>query len=268
MGNTLRVVGIIFISMVLGLTSLVVVLFTACGGFVHAGETGAVLVGVALVVLVGGVAAIVWLARGIASSRPQAGLAVGPAGAGPGFQSGPAAGVPAAPAVAARREPLVRGDLQLLVLLRVVLAVAILASLAMAAVTFTQLRGVDIAVALRIFIPTFIGVLPPALALVLLLGNPPSGAALDLAIGTSVASVLMRVVSFGRFLAVAASSVTTLPIYLLQMGIFTLADIAIVVLALLVRRRVDTGHPGRMAAAILGFIAWEWLVQMVVMLAY
>jgi hypothetical protein len=266
MGNTLRVVGIILISMLVGFTSLVLVLFTICGGFEHAEEAGVILVGVASVLLFGGIAAIVWLARGIDTRRPQAGLAVGPAlGGTPGaYPSTPAA----PPAVVTRREPLTGGDLQLLILLRVVLAVAILASLAMAAVSFAQLRGIDITVALRIFIPAFIGVLPPALALVLLIGNPPPGSALDLTIGTSIASILWRLFSLSRFLTMAYGGMPMQAVYFAQLGFFTLADIAIVVLALLVRRRVDPGHPGRMAAMILGFLLWEWLVQMAVMLTY
>lgn len=148
------------------------------------------------------------------------------------------------------------------------IAVAILASLASASTSFSTLRDADVTVAARLFAQAFIGVLPSALALVLLLGNPPAGAALDLAIGTSVASVLRRMFSFSRYVLMAYGMASSFAVWMTQMAFFTLADIAIVAIALMVRRRVDTGHPGRLAAMILGFLVWEWLVQMTVMLSY
>jgi hypothetical protein len=259
MNNTLRVLGIIGLAMLLGLTSLVLLLFAICGGFEEGPAVAATVLSVSFVIIFGGGAAIVWLGRGITPSRPHAGLAVPPAGY---------AQAPAAPAAPVRREALTGGSLQLLIVLRVVLALYILASLGMTAWTFSYLSDVTLFTALRFAVPGFINVLPAALALLLLSFNPPSGGALDLAAGTSIASLVWRTISFARFMLNAYGAVMSLPFYVLQMALFTLADVAIVGLSLAVRRKVETGNYWRIVVAAFAFLVWEWFLQMAMMLLY
>jgi hypothetical protein len=100
-------------------------------------------------------------------------------------------------------------------------------------------------------------VLPQVLALLLLVPARTAGAALDVAIGAAAAALLGRVyTSTGFLLSLYAVHGWTV---LVPPGLFTLADLAILVTAVMVRRRLDTGHLGRLAAAILGCLAWEWL---------
>src|SRR5687768_13532524 len=112
MGNVLRVLGIVAASMVLGLAGLTLALFTICGG--PESSDGAGFLAGGLAVMAGAVAAIVILGRSLASSRStQRGLAVAPV-----------AGPPVSPP-----PPLSATDRQVLVGLRVALAVYIVLSI-------------------------------------------------------------------------------------------------------------------------------------------
>ena len=84
MGNVMRVLGIVLASMLLGLTGLFLLLFTICGGL-KSSDGGGVLA-VCLLLIVGGIGLIVFLGRGITSTRAASpGLAVPPAGATPAY---------------------------------------------------------------------------------------------------------------------------------------------------------------------------------------
>src|SRR5688572_32677909 len=131
MGNVLRVLGIVAASMLLGLVGLFLALFSICGGLKSAEGSG-VLAG-CLALMAGAVAAIVLLGRGLASSRStQRGLAVAPVGAPPSSPP-PADALAAAPPVTAppaiQARPLSATDRQVLVGLRVALAVYIVLSI-------------------------------------------------------------------------------------------------------------------------------------------
>src|SRR6185436_5190773 len=139
MGNVWRILGIVTISIVLGLTSLFLLLFTICGGFRSSGGEGAGVVLVCGAIFVCGVAGIVWLGRGIAASRQApAGLAVPPAQPGGVPIAGGAQAYPAPRPVQA---PLAGTDLQLLVFLRILLVGAILFTLGASALSFLRYQG-------------------------------------------------------------------------------------------------------------------------------
>ena len=260
MGNVWRILGIVLISMVLGLTSLFLLLFTICGGFKSSGGEGAMVMLVSSAIIVGGIAGIVWLGRGIAASRPApAGLAVPPSheGVAP-HHGGFAQAVPAA-----ARAPLTGADQQLLIFLRILLVGSILLALGMAALTFVRLQGAfNTSLSFQMVFAAIIGVLPAAL-LVLTLRNPPSGVALDLIAGMAIASVLFRGGSLAVYNIVSQlASSPELATYLMRSALFTLLDVAIAGLAIAVRRKVDTTTFARLLITTAGFLIWEWLTQM------
>ena len=77
MGNVLRVLGIVVASLLLGLVGLFLLLFTNCGGLRSSEGSG--VLAVCVVLIAGGIALIVFLGRGLSSSRAARGLAVAPA---------------------------------------------------------------------------------------------------------------------------------------------------------------------------------------------
>jgi hypothetical protein len=256
MGNVWRILGIVTLSIVLGLTSLFLLLFTVCGGFRSSGGEGAAVVLVCGAIFVSGVAGIVWLGRGIAASRqaPE-GLAVSP------VQPGGAPGVAATRAVQA---PLAGTDLQLLIFLRILLVAAILFTIGASAMTFIRYQGAGFSqgVAIQLVFSSIIGVMPAAL-LVLTLRNPPSGVALDLIAGMGIAGILWRAITFTTYgiLSQLASS-PEFAMFVMRAALFTLLDAAIAGLAIAVRRKVDTSTFARLIATTAAFLIWEWLTQM------
>jgi hypothetical protein len=262
MGNVWRILGIVLISMVLGLTSLFLLLFTICGGFSSSGGEGAAVVLVTGAIIVCGIAGIVWLGRGIAAARPApAGLAVQPAYAG----DAPIPG--GAPVVAAPRPavaPLARTDLQLLVFLRILLVASILFTLGSTALTFIRYQGAGFSsgLAIQLVFSSLFGVLP-AIFLVLTLRNPPSGFALDAIAGMGIAGILFRAGSFAAFGYIRAGlAMPELAMYLMRLALFTLIDAALVGLAIALRRKVDTTTFARLLVTTAAFLIWEWLTQM------
>lgn len=261
MGNVWRILGIVTFSIVLGLTSLFLLLFTICGGFRSSGGEGAAVVLVCGAIFVCGVAGIVWLGRGIAAARQApAGLAVPPAlGAAP--IPGGAPGFAAAQSV---RAPLAGTDLQLLIFLRILLVAAILFTIGASAMTFIRFQGAGFnqGVAIQLVFSSIIGVMPAAL-LVLTLRNPPSGVALDLIAGMGIAGILWRAITFTTYgiLSQLASS-PEFAMFVMRAALFTLLDAAIAGLAIAVRRKVDTSTFARLIATTAAFLIWEWLTQM------
>jgi hypothetical protein len=262
MGNVWRILGIVLISMVLGLTSLFLLLFTICGGFSSSGGEGAAVVLVTGALIVCSVAGIVWLGRGIAASRTAPdGLAVAPACAGDGPISG---GAPAFAAPRPAQAALAGSDLQLLIFLRILLVAAILFTLGTAATSFIRYQGAGLGsgLAIQLVFSSLFGVLP-AILLVLTLRNPPAGLALDAIAGMGIAGILWRVISFGAYgmLSQLANS-PELATYLMRMALFTLLDAAIAGLAIALRRKVDTTTFARLIPTTAAFLVWEWLTQM------
>lgn len=262
MGNVWRILGIVLISMVLGLTSLFLLLFTICGGFKSSGGEGATVVLITGAIIVCGVAGIVWLGRGIAASRQApAGLAVQPAYAG---GAPPPEGTPAFPVPQASRAPLAGNDLQLLIFLRILLVASILFTLGASAFTFIRFQnaGFSPGLAIQILFSSLFGVLPTML-LLLAVRNPPSGLGLDAIAGMSIAGILFRAgtfVTYGLF-SLRSGGVGLLE-FIGRLAIFTLIDMAIAGLAIALRRKVDTTTWARLLVTTAAFLVWEWLTQM------
>jgi hypothetical protein len=260
MGNVWRILGIVLISMVLGLTSLFLLLFTICGGFRSSGGEGAAVVLVTGAIIVCGVAGIVWLGRGVAASRQTPdGLAVQPAYASGAPAPASAPGYPAQRPVSA---PLAGSDLQLLVLLRILLAASIVLALGATALSFIryQSAGLSAGLSIQILFSTIVGVMPAAL-LLLTLRNPPAGLALDAIAGMGIAGILFRGGSFFAY-GYLRSGMVNLPEFLMRMTLFTLLDAALVGLAIAVRRKVDTTTFARLLVTTAAFLIFEWLTQM------
>jgi hypothetical protein len=261
MGNVWRILGIVLISMVLGLTSLFLLLFTICGGFRSSGGEGATVVLVSGAIIVCGVAGIVWLGRGIAAARQApAGLAVAPAYAG---EPAPA-GVPAYSTRQPVSAPLAGNDLQLLIFLRILLVASILFTLGASAFTFIRFQnaGFTPGLAIQIVFSSLFGVLP-AMLLLLTLRNPPLGLGLDAIAGMSIAGVLFRAGTFVTYglVSLRSGSVGLLE-FLGRLAVFTLIDAAIAGLAIALRRKVDTTTWARLLVTTAAFLVWEWLTQM------
>jgi hypothetical protein len=271
MGHVLRILGIIAISMVMGLVALFLLLFTICGGFRRAGPEEAALVIGCVVVILGGVAALVWLGRGLTRALPaRSGLAVPPS-AGAGAAAGPyvPAETPALQASApAAARPRLRGkDFQWLVLLRVALAAYAFLIFGSTAISYVSMMQVSAGFALPMFAGATIG-LAPFLLVLLLLRDPPSPLALDLAAGMAAGSIVFRIL-WSVFMSLTwRADAMAMPAMLGRLVVFSAVEAAIVVLALQLRKSVEPGTWGRLVAIGAGFAVWEWISQTLVSLLY
>jgi hypothetical protein len=270
MGNVLRILGIIAISMVMGLIALFLLLFTICGGFRHAGPEEGVLVAVCVAVILGGVAAIVWLGRGLtpAQTGPRLGLAVPPAaGSVAPHAAASAASIPASqPAAPPAR---LRGqDFQWLVLLRVALGGYAFLTFGSTVIAYVSMMQVSASgFALPMFAGAVIGVAPFILVLVLL-RDPPSGLVLDLAAGMAAGSIVFRIL-WSVFVSLSwRMDAMTTPAMLGRLVVFSAVEAGIVVLALQLRKSIEPANWGRLVAIGFGFALWEWISQTMIGLLY
>jgi hypothetical protein len=272
MGNVLRVLGIIATSMVLSLTALFLLLYSICGGFQHPGGGGWIVLGSG-VIFAGGVALIVWLGRGVqaAARRPGAPgaydprLAVPPAGVAPaGYAAAPGyAATPPAPR--APVAPLAGTDVQWLIFLRIALGVLAFLPIAWAAMNFASFQHITAGLGLHMAAQAVFNALPPTVVLLFLLRNPPPGLGLDAAAGMSIASILFRVLFFGYTILTTPmfAQMSNMPSVFLRLGLYTVLELAIAVMALRVRSRLGPLNPGALILAIFGFLCWEGLLQAV-----
>jgi hypothetical protein len=255
MGNVLRVLGIVAASMVLGLAGLTLALFTICGGLESSDGAGFLAGGLA--VMAGAVAAFVILGRSLASSRStQRGLAVAPAlpGAPPAF---------AAPA-AVQARALSATDRQVLVGLRVALAVYIVLSIGSMAASALNFRLYGSSVAIQLILRNVLALLPPAIVLVAVsLRTPPPGGALDAAAGLGIAAILFRFgfVGFSGLLTSTFTQTPDMAFLLLRMGAFSAIEAAVAGLALHLRSRLGPVNAGAVVVAVLAFLLWDGLLQ-------
>jgi hypothetical protein len=248
--NVLRILGIIAISMVMGLVALGLLLFTICGGFRHAGTEAGLVAAACVALILGGVAGLVWLGRGLTKAQPpRPGLAVPPA---------------IDPAPPAR----LRGrDYQWLVLLRVALAGCAFLIFGSTALAYVTMMQVSAGFALPMFAGALIGMAPFLLALILL-RDPPSGVVLDLAAGMAAGSLAFRVL-WSVFMSLTwRADAMAMPAMLGRLVVFSAVEIAIVVLALQLRRSIEPAHWGRLVAIGVAFAVWDWISQTLVGLLY
>ena len=268
MGNVLRILGIIAVSMVMSLTALFLVLFTICGGFQDRNAGGPWVVVVCFGIFVGGVALIVWMGRGIQSSRRLAagaapgGLAVPPAGS-PVAAYYPGQATASAPAAPGHVAPLAGTDLQLLNVLRASLALLAFLPIAMMAWSFPTYRAVTPGMGLYMAVQAVLNALPPAVLAFVLFRNPPPGLGLDATAGMTIASIVFRFLFFGyMLLSTQMGGMSNMAMFVARLGVYTVIEAAIAVLALVVRRRVGPINPGALVLAVFGFLVWEGGLQM------
>ncbi|MEO5820642.1 MAG: hypothetical protein ABIT71_09055 [Vicinamibacteraceae bacterium] len=301
MGNVLRVLGIVAASMLLGLVGLFLLLFSICGGLQSA--DGAGVLAVCLVLIAAAIALIVFLGRGLAASRSAArGLAVAPvvappvvaptldgmpmitppspygtpsasplppspsayASPSPGYVPAAAAASvpPARPTLPLR--PLAGTDLQVLMGLRIALAVYILLSLGSLAFNVASFNRFGSTVAIQLILRGVLSLLPPAAVLVALsLRNPPAGAALDAVAGMGIASILFRFgfLAVSGFFVSAAGQVPGLGFLVMRLGAYSALEAALAGMALHLRSRVAPLNPGALIVATVAFLFWDGLVQ-------
>lgn len=267
MNNVLRVLGIVAVSMVMSVTALFLILFTICGGFAGSGNSAGLVVVVTAAIFAGGVALIVFLGRGLKASRgPGApgnlglGLAVPPAGAAPAPYYAPAA-VVQRPAVL--RTPTAQ-DVLLLNVLRAALGVLAFLPIVMAAVSFARFQHISAGLGIQVAVQGVLNALPPAIMLVvLMLRTPPPGVGLDVTAGMAIASIVYRALFFTYTMWAwpGYSLANNLPTLFLRLGLFTLLEVAIGVLALVVRNRTGQVNPGAVILAVFGFLFWEAILQ-------
>ena len=259
MNNVVRVLGIVLASMLLGLVGLFLSLFTICGGLKET-EGGGILA-ICLLLMAGCIALIVFLGRGISANRAASrGLAVPPAGAAPA-DAGPV-GPPPGPTPLLR--PLVGSDMQVLVGLRVCLAIVVLLSVGSMAFDFANFSRFGGNVAMQLILRSVLGLLPPAALLVAVsVRNPPAGAALDAAAGFGIASILFRFgyLAFAGVFVQAFSQGDYLLAMLPRLAGYSVLEAAIAGLAVYLRSRVGPLSPAALVIATLGFLFWEGLVQ-------
>jgi hypothetical protein len=296
MGNVLRVLGIVVASMLLGLVGLFLLLFTICGGL-KSSDGGGVLA-VCLVLIAGGIALIVFLGRGISSSRAAArGLAVAPAVPAPAYgvpppggavlPSGapqitpavpygapsdvtpPAAPPPAAqPPLAAQRpvvplRPLGSTDVQVLVGLRIALVVYVLLSLASTIASAMAMNRYGSAVGVHLVLRSILGLLPViGLLIAVSVRTPPAPVALDAAAGFGAASILFRFVTFGSMAFTPAfRAMPDVSFLLLRLGAFSALEALIAGLALHVRGSLGGLRLGSLVVATIAFLVWDGVIQ-------
>jgi hypothetical protein len=271
MGNVLRVLAIVAVSMVLSLTALFLILFTICGGFQGSNNgAGWVVVGTGTL-FAGGVALIVWLGRGLKASRPAGapgtqapGLAVPPAASAPAYYPGTAAPVSsAAPSAAVSVGPLTGTDGQLLNVLRAALGILAFLPMVMSAISYGRFQHITAGLGLQMAVQGVLNALPPAVLLIALIRNPPPGVGLDATAGMSIASILYRIGFFAwAFFAWPGFSLgNNMPALFLRLGLYSLLEIGIGVLALVVRRRVGPVNPGALVLAVFAFLVWDVVIQ-------
>jgi hypothetical protein len=266
MGNVLRVLGIVAASMLLGLVGLFLALFTICGGL-KSSDGGGVLA-ICLASMAAAVAVIVLLGRGLASSRStQRGLAVAPAGA-PRAVPAPAdalAGVqPAVAPSAVHARPLSATDRQVLIGIRVGLAVYLVLSIGSMAASAFNFRLYGSSVAIQLILRNVLALLPPAIVMVAVsVRTPPSGTALDAAAGLGIASILFRFgfVGFSGLLTSTFTQTPDMAFLLLRMAAFSAIEAVVAGLALHLRSRLGPVNAGAIVVAVLAFLFWDGLVQ-------
>jgi hypothetical protein len=272
MGNVMRVLGIVLASMLLGLVGLFLLLFTICGGLT--GSDGGGILAVCLLLIAGGIGLIVFLGRGITTTRTASqGLAVPPAGPGPGYvaaapplEGDPQPLAPSAPAVrpVLPLRHLAGTDMQALVGLRVCLAIVVLLSLGSLAFNFVTFGRFGSSVAMQLMLRTILGVLP---AIVVLLAvsvrNPPAGAALDAAAGFGIASIIFRFgyLAFSSAFVAAYRQADIMLAMLPRLAGYSLLEAGIAGLALYLRSRVGPISAPSLVVMTLAFLCWEGLVQ-------
>jgi hypothetical protein len=260
MGNVLRVLGIVAASVVAGLAALVLLIFTVCGGFKEPGREGTMLLAGCLAVIGASMTAIIALARSLKPSTPyQMGLAVPPAapipsGAYPGAVY-PGTAYAARPAAAGA---LTGTELQWLIFLRIALGAYLLLAFASTATSMVGLARFEPRVTMMVVTQSVLNVLPSVLAL-LILRNPPSGLAADLAIAPAAASILYRFFYTGGMI-VFSGMLQRMPqpaSFLLRLAMFTALEGAIIWLGAMVRRRADAGNYARLIGLIVAFVVYE-----------
>ena len=296
MGNVLRVLGIVVASMLLGLVGLFLLLFTICGGL-KSSDGGGVLA-VCLALIAGGIALIVFLGRGISSSRAAArGLAVAPAVPSQAYSVPPPGGAampmgtptitPPAPygaptfitpptaaaPVAAQRpvvplRPLGKTDAQVLVGLRVALALYVVLSIGSTLFGAVAMNRYGHGLAVQVFLRSILGVVPAIVVLIAVsIRTPPAAAALDAAGGFGVASILFRLGTFGAMAFTPAfSAMAGVPFLLLRLGVYSALEALIAGLALHLRGSVGGLSIGGLAVATIAFLVWASVVQVAMQL--
>jgi len=266
MGNVPRVLGIVLASMLLGLVALFLLLFTICGGLKSA-DGGGVLA-VCLLLIAGSIGLIVFLGRGIATARAASrGLVVPPASATP---PAPAVSAPAAfappPRPALPLRPFAGSDLQVLVGLRLGLALLILLSLGSMAFNLANFGRFGSSVAIQLTLRSILGLLVPIAVLVAVsVRNPPAGAALDAAAGFGVASIIFRFgyLGFTGVFTSVLSQMDILSTMLVRLVGYSALEAGIAGLALYLRSRVGPINAAPLIVATLVFLFWEGVVQAV-----
>lgn len=247
MGNVLRVLGIVAASMILGLAGLVLALFSICRGLKS--SDGGVVLAICLALIAGAVTVIVILGRGLASSRSaQRGLAVAPAAAPPAVAAG----------------LLSATDRQVLVGIRVALAVYILLSIGSMAASALNFRLYGSSVVIQLILRNVLALLPPAIVLVAVsVRTPPSGTALDAAAGLGIASIPFRFgfVGFSGLLTSTFTQTPDMAFLLLRMAAFSAIEAVVAGLALHLRSRLGPVNAGAVVVATLLFLLWDGLVQ-------
>jgi hypothetical protein len=296
MGNVLRVLGIVVASMLLGLVGLFLLLFTICGGL-QSSDGGGVLA-VCLVLMAGGIALIVFLGRGISSSRAAArGLAVAPAVPSQAYSVPPPGSAampmgtptitppspygalpfitppPAQAPVAAQRpvvplRPLGNTDAQVLAGLRVALALYVVLSIGSTLFGAVAMNRYGQGVAIQMFLRSILGVVPAIVVLIAVsIRTPPAAAALDAAGGFGVASILFRFGTFGAMAFTPAfSAMAGVPFLLLRLGAYSALEALIAGLALHLRGSVGGLSIGGLAVATIAFLVWAGVVQVAMQL--
>ena len=261
MGNVPRVLGIVLASMLLGLVALFLLLFTICGGLKSA-DGGGVLA-VCLLLIAGSIGLIVFLGRGISTARAASpGLAVPPASATP---PAPAVSAPP-PRPALPLRPFAGSDLQVLVGLRLGLALLILLSLGSIAFNVANFGRFGSSVAIQLTLRSILGLLVPIAVLVAVsVRNPPAGAALDAAAGFGVASIIFRFgyLGFTGVFTSVLSQMDILSTMLVRLVGYSALEAGIAGLALYLRSRVGPINAAPLIVATLVFLFWEGVVQAV-----
>lgn len=258
MGNVVRVLGIVLASMALGLAGLFLLVFTICGGLKEA--DGGPILAICLALIAGSIGLIVFLGRGIVAARPASpGLAVPPAGAAPASTHG-------APRPVLPLRPFAGTDAQVLVGLRVCLAIYILVSLGSMAFNFATFSGYGGSVAVQLFLRNIVGLLPPAAVLVAVsVRNPPAGASLDAVTGFGIASIVFRFgyLGFAGVFTSVYAQADILSAMLPRLAGFSALEAGIAGLAVYLRSRVGPINAATLVVATVAFLFWEGLVQAV-----
>ena len=157
-------------------------------------------------------------------------------------------------------------DRQVLIAIRIALAVYVLLSFGSMVYSLISFGRYSAAVSVQLILRNVLATLPyVAVLFAVSIRTPPAALALDAAAGLGIASILFRFgfLAFSGMFFSASGQLPALMILLLRLAAFTALEAAIVGMAIYLRGRVGPLKPIALIVVTLAFLLWGGMVQAV-----